>query len=632
MSLKKILIGSLIMLTLSVNAAAYQVSNLDTDLMSPYYGMNVDSDAQAHMLHELGLFRGTDRGYELERSMNRCEAAAMLVRLLGQEASALEGTHRHPFDDVPAWADPYVAWLWENGLTRGVSPATYGAHQAVTCKQYLLFISRVLQGPNTADDWWQLGTGRDLQALQQSLDQRGFTRGDAVSLSALALTCNTQEGITLAARLISEGTVSKKAFQTSSFPIYGSTYFVTEEGVPVRRTAGVEFSCPASGLTLIQDAAFSPRPYFFAVQPVRDALQVYIIDCESMTTLNQITYPVSCSDVSLSYTMQSHGNRDYFLEHSKSENGMKTVDALLSWDGNRFTRLLSADQLQHASESADFIEFNADGETLLVSTSNRTGDTWGNQSWILQNDSAIKIPVLDNSEVLDLKNDIVVAQRIGSGKTDIFQATLSSNEVLACFTAKWNEFSNAIDFETGNPVLIRRSISKDRDAVGYWGSAGLYQVKNGSLVRTLDLPIDQILSVPGGGCYLLSHTPNFKAQHASAGMDLSTAGNEIFHLASDGTLTTALSAQCGHDIIITNLDGFTEDGFLQFSYQKQVYQQIDSTSYILEHEGISPSIRVVQASVAYPEVHAALDEIPAYLEQIAATEQQRLNQLGIGII
>ncbi len=41
---------------------------------------------EADMLKSLGLFKGTDIGFELDRTSNRVEAAIMLVRLLGGES------------------------------------------------------------------------------------------------------------------------------------------------------------------------------------------------------------------------------------------------------------------------------------------------------------------------------------------------------------------------------------------------------------------------------------------------------------------------------------------------------------------------------------------------------------------
>jgi len=45
----------------------------------------VDYTKEADLLNSLGLFNGTQNGYELNRVPTRVEAAAMLVRLLGAE-------------------------------------------------------------------------------------------------------------------------------------------------------------------------------------------------------------------------------------------------------------------------------------------------------------------------------------------------------------------------------------------------------------------------------------------------------------------------------------------------------------------------------------------------------------------
>lgn len=55
----------------------------------------------ADALHEMGLFSGTDKGYELDRAPTRAESAVMLVRLLGGEKEATEKNYKTPFTDVP---------------------------------------------------------------------------------------------------------------------------------------------------------------------------------------------------------------------------------------------------------------------------------------------------------------------------------------------------------------------------------------------------------------------------------------------------------------------------------------------------------------------------------------------------
>ena len=47
-----------------------------------------DFDSIAQELKDVGLFQGTDTGFELDRAPTRTEAAVMLVRLLGAEEQA----------------------------------------------------------------------------------------------------------------------------------------------------------------------------------------------------------------------------------------------------------------------------------------------------------------------------------------------------------------------------------------------------------------------------------------------------------------------------------------------------------------------------------------------------------------
>lgn len=61
---------------LTCAAGAANVGTIDN-------GYPGDTEAQAQMLCDLGLFRGTENGFELEKPMTRAEAAAMLTRLLG---------------------------------------------------------------------------------------------------------------------------------------------------------------------------------------------------------------------------------------------------------------------------------------------------------------------------------------------------------------------------------------------------------------------------------------------------------------------------------------------------------------------------------------------------------------------
>lgn len=82
----------------------------------------VSYQREAEILHQIGLFQGTDEGFELGKAFTRAEGATMLVRLLGKEEEALSSVKKSGFSDVPDWAKPYVGYCFENGITKGTGP------------------------------------------------------------------------------------------------------------------------------------------------------------------------------------------------------------------------------------------------------------------------------------------------------------------------------------------------------------------------------------------------------------------------------------------------------------------------------------------------------------------------------
>lgn len=104
-------------------------------------------DSVAEELADIGMFRGTSSGFELDRAPTRSEAAIMLVRLYGAEEEAASsyqaGEISHPFTDVGETAAPYVAWLYTNGITNGTSSTTFGSGSC-SAQNYVVFLLRAL--------------------------------------------------------------------------------------------------------------------------------------------------------------------------------------------------------------------------------------------------------------------------------------------------------------------------------------------------------------------------------------------------------------------------------------------------------------------------------------------------------
>ncbi len=167
-------------------------------------------DRCADSLNELGLFQGTTTGYDLESSPNRVQAAVMMVRLLGQEEAALAADYAHPFTDVPSWADDYIAYMYEKGLTTGMSSTVFGSDTLCDAQMFYVFTLRSL-GYSDADKDFTYAAAQEF-ALNSGLTpiykENSFLRDDmvAIAYSALAAPMKDDSG-TLLDKLVADGAV-----------------------------------------------------------------------------------------------------------------------------------------------------------------------------------------------------------------------------------------------------------------------------------------------------------------------------------------------------------------------------------------------------------------------------------------
>lgn len=106
----------------------------------------------ADRLKDMGLFLGTNNGYELDRTPTRAEAAVMLVRLLGREKVAQSLSYTAPFTDLQDWQKPYVQYLYDTHLTTGATADTFAPAESCTAQMYATFLLRAL-GYNNTDDF-----------------------------------------------------------------------------------------------------------------------------------------------------------------------------------------------------------------------------------------------------------------------------------------------------------------------------------------------------------------------------------------------------------------------------------------------------------------------------------------------
>ena len=166
-------------------------------------------------MKSLGIFQGTNKGFELESTLTREQAVTLIVRLLGAEAEAKEKSAEHPFTDVWAWASPYVGYGYQNGLVKGMGASTFGYGQLVTEAQFLTMLLRVLQYEDGTDFTWRKSAELAGQlGLPVVGDARDYTRGSAVEVIWALLRLKFKSGTqALAELLIEKGVFTEKAYR-----------------------------------------------------------------------------------------------------------------------------------------------------------------------------------------------------------------------------------------------------------------------------------------------------------------------------------------------------------------------------------------------------------------------------------
>lgn len=214
----------------------------------------------ADSLKELGLFSGSNNGYELDRAPTRLEAGVMLVRLLGQEenAKALAASYSAPFTDVKPWAYGYVQYLYDNGLSKGQGNGLFGSDSPCTAQQYATFLLRALgytDSGSTPDFTYAnaISYATHVGVIDElNCDESNFLRGHMAAMGYTALSVSPKTGeADLLAKLTASGAIADakgydkkfealRAFDAASAKMNGSDAMAFKMNMDMGMTAAGE--------------------------------------------------------------------------------------------------------------------------------------------------------------------------------------------------------------------------------------------------------------------------------------------------------------------------------------------------------------------------------------------------------
>lgn len=191
-----------------------------------------NNTSYADELFELNLFRGTENGYELQKTFTREEAATMLVRLLGEEDGLSSSYYTQRFTDVEKdrWSYSYVMYCYENGITKGTSGTTFTPEADISAQEFITLVLRLL-GYNEAEPenafadavTYGLINSRIAKELQNKDE---FLRDDMVYIVHRCLKTKSSDGTILARILADKGVISDS--EADKFDFYSADKGIDE--------------------------------------------------------------------------------------------------------------------------------------------------------------------------------------------------------------------------------------------------------------------------------------------------------------------------------------------------------------------------------------------------------------------
>ena len=507
--MKKFVSACLMAGLLTCAAGAAQVGTINNN----YPG---DTEAQAQMLYDLGLFKGTDKGFALEKSMTRAEASVMLTRLLGAEKTALAGKWKHPFTDVPQWADKYVGWLYQNGLTKGVSATLYGSQRNVTCGQYCIFLTRA----HLDADSYQGTAFVDNDEVRQT-DEEGFIRGDAVSLSARLLSTNyakngDESDRSVAERLIDDGVFTAEQFKNAAWDVLPRDYSNDYQYDGKWNLIASPFVCQIADVTVAQCPIDGVQPVSGTDRYAQSDMEqsdfiLYRMDSKTMKLTQVLSLP---KESSVEYLGRA-GETDYLLVHDRKTE----TYSLCSVRGDTVKTELTLTEAQQ--QAARTVYQSVRG--CIICTDETTGYK------------------LTETGVEPFNMAAGICRLTDNGMT-VTQNCTADETVLTAYNwdgQKTDSYTISNAYQSDDAEVRKHCAPRiiGSDGALLWGTAGLYREENGRLVQVTDSPVISVKQDADGAYYAVSCDKSERLEYY-AWAAAYQAGDRIIRIDSDDTVTT----------------------------------------------------------------------------------------------
>jgi len=150
---------------------------------------------KAEVLNDINILNGDENGYNLSGKLRRSEAAALIVRMVGEESNVLGNKSANVvtvFGDVKStdWFAPYVGYCYRNGIILGFPDGTFKPNDYISEKAFAQLVFGVMDYKKNIDFTWDniklvmynTGLAEDISYTVDTNDNVNYSRGEAISL------------------------------------------------------------------------------------------------------------------------------------------------------------------------------------------------------------------------------------------------------------------------------------------------------------------------------------------------------------------------------------------------------------------------------------------------------------------
>lgn len=193
---------------------------------------------QAEVLNAIKILKGNENGYNLSGKLRRSEAAALIVRMMGEESKVMANKSAYivtSFDDVKStdWFAPYVGYCYKNGIILGLPDGTFKPNDYISEKSFAQLVLGVMGYKSGTDFSWDtvkrfmfdIELVTDVIYTVSTDDNMNYTRGDSVTLLYRSLTKSRKNS----EKTVCDFLIDKKVINQPTAKKYGLIKFDEEK-------------------------------------------------------------------------------------------------------------------------------------------------------------------------------------------------------------------------------------------------------------------------------------------------------------------------------------------------------------------------------------------------------------------